>query len=169
MFSPIDLVVSGINNDTNLGYDINYSGTVGAALEAAAGGYLSLAFSIEKKEPFNWKYAGKLVTHIISLVPQWELPKGVVLNINIPHNITEKTLAFVPPQRTPASEDFTITQISPGVSEYLRVRDSPPEILDNDADVYYFKKGFVTVSPINPVGGRPELLQHLKLTPALIP
>lgn len=42
-----DLCVSGINYGTNLGIEITISGTVGAALEAAAFGIPSLAMSLE--------------------------------------------------------------------------------------------------------------------------
>ncbi len=37
---PVDLVVSGINPNANLGHDVTYSGTVTAAMEAALNGVL---------------------------------------------------------------------------------------------------------------------------------
>lgn len=49
MGSPPDLIVSGINNGQNLGYDIYHSGTVGAALVGAMFGIPSMAVSIA-----NW-------------------------------------------------------------------------------------------------------------------
>jgi len=49
--SPPDLVISGINPGSNTGVNINYSGTVGAAREAALNGISSMAVSIFKK----WK------------------------------------------------------------------------------------------------------------------
>ena len=39
----IDLVVSGINPNANLGHDVTYSGTVTAAMEATIGGVPGLA------------------------------------------------------------------------------------------------------------------------------
>lgn len=44
-FPDVAAVVSGINHGVNLGDDATYSGTVGAALEAAMHGYLGVAFS----------------------------------------------------------------------------------------------------------------------------
>ncbi len=45
--SPPDLVVTGINFGENVGYGITISGTIGAVLEAAAGGLRALAVSQE--------------------------------------------------------------------------------------------------------------------------
>ncbi|HBS05739.1 MAG TPA: 5'/3'-nucleotidase SurE [Leptospiraceae bacterium] len=45
MFPAFDLVVSGINHGYNLGDDVHYSGTVGAARHACIHGYRSVAIS----------------------------------------------------------------------------------------------------------------------------
>jgi 5'-nucleotidase len=44
---PIDLVVSGINPYANLGYDLTYSGTVTAAMEAVIAGVPAIAVSVD--------------------------------------------------------------------------------------------------------------------------
>ncbi len=46
-----DLVVSGINLGGNMGYDITYSGTVAAAIEAAIFGIPAIAVSIDTFSP----------------------------------------------------------------------------------------------------------------------
>ena len=46
--APFELVLSGINNGSNLGTDILYSGTVAAATEGATHGIPSIAISLEK-------------------------------------------------------------------------------------------------------------------------
>src|SRR5438874_2116609 len=43
---PPDVVVSGINYGPNLGWDLTYSGTVSAAMEAAINGLQSFAISV---------------------------------------------------------------------------------------------------------------------------
>ncbi len=42
----MDLIISGINAGQNMGEDVLYSGTVGAAMEAALLGYRAIAVSI---------------------------------------------------------------------------------------------------------------------------
>ncbi|HEU5411134.1 MAG TPA: 5'/3'-nucleotidase SurE, partial [Candidatus Acidoferrales bacterium] len=44
-----DLVVSGINRGSNLGENVYYSGTVGAAMEGAINGVASIAISLTTK------------------------------------------------------------------------------------------------------------------------
>ncbi len=41
-----DLVLSGINNGPNLGFDVTYSGTVGGAMEGTVNGIRSIALSV---------------------------------------------------------------------------------------------------------------------------
>ena len=50
-----DLVVSGMNLGANIGTDVMYSGTIGAALEAAMDGFPSLALSLTRHDA---KYVG---------------------------------------------------------------------------------------------------------------
>ncbi|MDR1608246.1 MAG: 5'/3'-nucleotidase SurE, partial [Deltaproteobacteria bacterium] len=73
---PVDLVISGINNDFNLGYDVNYSGTVAAALEAAGAGYLSIAASLERSSNYDWLGAGAILMDVVENLPQWSIPIG---------------------------------------------------------------------------------------------
>ena len=84
LFPPFDLVVSGINHGVNLGDDIHYSGTVGAARHAAIHGVRAVAVSCpirEREGDFNrvsrW-LAGWLQENYRYLLP------GVVYNINYP-------------------------------------------------------------------------------------
>jgi 5'-nucleotidase len=45
--NPPDLIISGINHGLNVGWDVNYSGTVGAATEAALLGHKAIAVSVD--------------------------------------------------------------------------------------------------------------------------
>ena len=49
-----DFVFSGINDGYNVGYDIAYSGTLGAAFEATMSGIPAIAFSCERILPRIW-------------------------------------------------------------------------------------------------------------------
>lgn len=46
----VDLVVSGINPNANIGHDVTYSGTVTAAMEAVISGVPGIAFSLDAPE-----------------------------------------------------------------------------------------------------------------------
>ena len=71
---PPDLILSGINKGTNLGEDITYSGTIGAAIEATISGVPAIAFSQEINENLknNWatseNYTLELIKKLYSSV-----------------------------------------------------------------------------------------------------
>ena len=80
-----DLVVSGINNGANLGYDVNYSGTIGAAREALAYGIPTLAVSYFTHNPdadftpaCNWTV--KIIDRLYK-----DMRNDVLYNLNVPY------------------------------------------------------------------------------------
>ena len=79
-----DLVVAGVNHGANMGADVSYSGTVGAALEAALRGLPALAFSIEAKEPDYLPEFAPVIRHVVEQVIARGLPRHSILNVNLP-------------------------------------------------------------------------------------
>lgn len=84
---PPDLVVSGINYGANIGDDVTYSGTVAAALEGAILGIPSIAFSLTVAlgDEANFKPVAYFVQKLIPKILKDSLPKGVLLNVNVPN------------------------------------------------------------------------------------
>jgi len=102
MESPPDLIVSGINNGQNLGYDIYHSGTVGAALVGTMFGIPSMAVSVASHDSYSsfdgehhnviWydtaaqmalKLARIAFERLLAGMPA--LPGGTLLNVNVPN------------------------------------------------------------------------------------
>lgn len=81
-----DLVVSGINRGANLGLNVFYSGTVGAALEGTLHGVASFAISIGSKQETPFGPAAAFGAELAKWVLQNGLPPGVSLNVNVPAN-----------------------------------------------------------------------------------
>ncbi len=79
-----DLVVSGINRGANLGDDIHYSGTVAGAMEGAFYGIASIAVSLAGRERYDFQYAAQVAKEIASKVLNSGLPRGTLLNVNVP-------------------------------------------------------------------------------------
>ena len=80
-----DIVVSGINPGGNLGENVYYSGTIGAAMEGAINRTPSLAVSIAfRGRKFDFSPAAHFARTLVPLVLKEGLPKGVLLNINVP-------------------------------------------------------------------------------------
>ncbi len=79
---PFDLVLSGINRGYNIGTDIQYSGTVGAALEGAHLGVNSLSISTS---PQYYEEAIAHLDEIMTYVTKNKLfAVNNIYNINIP-------------------------------------------------------------------------------------
>ncbi|MBL4615371.1 MAG: 5'/3'-nucleotidase SurE [Magnetovibrio sp.] len=84
--SPPDLVVSGINRGGNLGEDVTYSGTVAAAMEGTLLNLPSVAFSLVTPDEAkaHWETAEAYVEKVLTRISGLTLPRGVLLNVNIP-------------------------------------------------------------------------------------
>lgn len=81
------LVISGVNRGVNLGDDINYSGTVSAAFEAALQGVPAIAVSTSAAQAdLNFAAAARIAARISERVLSHGLPPDVVLNVNYPHD-----------------------------------------------------------------------------------
>ncbi len=79
-----DLVVSGINPGANVGVNLNYSGTVAAAREAALLGTNAISVSINSRQPANLEDAVDFIKRLSELVMEKGLPTQTFLNVNIP-------------------------------------------------------------------------------------
>ncbi len=88
-----DLVLSGVNRGHNVAEDTVYSGTVGAAMEAAMQGYKSIAMSQYYKNPHGdpfdafgaaKAYGVKVAKDLLEKAPWHDKPYGVFYNVNFP-------------------------------------------------------------------------------------
>jgi 5'-nucleotidase len=80
-----DLVISGVNRGGNLGENVFYSGTVGAAMEAAINNVPAIAISVSHKgRGFRFEQAAKFARDLSRLVLAEGMPQGVLLNVNVP-------------------------------------------------------------------------------------
>ncbi len=87
-----DILVSGINYGPNLGDDVNYSGTVAAAIEGHRLGIPSLAVSLGREEGRDLDFAAELTSRLVAHLVnppaggrrRGPAKNGFILNINIP-------------------------------------------------------------------------------------
>lgn len=92
MESPPDLIVSGVNDGQNLGYDIYHSGTVGAALVGTMSGIPSMAISIannrftgEQQGTIWYDTAAQIALKLAGTIVKRKLPGETLLNVNVPN------------------------------------------------------------------------------------
>src|SRR5579862_6787012 len=80
-----DIVFSGINDGPNLGWDVTYSGTVSAAIEAAILGVPAIAVSLAAESgPFDFGPAADFARRLAEQTSEHGLPEYTLLNVNVP-------------------------------------------------------------------------------------
>lgn len=77
-----DIIFSGINAGYNMGFDILYSGTIGAAMEGLVQGIPAIAFSCAANGVYD--VADKYMFSITKQLLEKRLPKNEIWNINFP-------------------------------------------------------------------------------------
>jgi 5'-nucleotidase len=80
-----DIVFSGINNSSNLGDDVIYSGTVAAAMEGRCLGLPAVAVSLACAEkPRHFESAARAAVELLARLLSDPLPADTILNVNVP-------------------------------------------------------------------------------------
>jgi 5'-nucleotidase len=86
MQSDPDMVISGINNTSNMGDDVIYSGTVAAAMEGRCLGLPAIAMSLATHDhkPQHFESAVQAAVQITERLLNEPLPADTILNVNVP-------------------------------------------------------------------------------------
>jgi 5'-nucleotidase len=158
-----DLVVSGINAGGNMGADVTYSGTVGAAFEAALRGHPAIAFSVEALEPGWLDEAEPILRAMVGHVVDRGLPRHTILNVNLPDRPLATITGIHPARLGGASAYDFVTLADPdgGSGDHYLPCEHPAsgEWVDTDFDVV--AAGAVAVTPLRYDLLDPELLADL--------
>lgn len=145
-----DLVVSGINDGSNDGCSVFYSGTVGAAREGALLGIPSIAVSLDTGKTAGFISSAVWGAKAARWVIKNGLPKGTFLNVNIPDLSRSKIkgMVFTSQCRVPIHGHFLKRQ-GPFSRTYYWLTGRPPaKENDADTDSYLLQRSFVVVAPI---------------------
>ena len=146
----IDLLVSGINHGSNTAINIIYSGTVSAATEGTILGIPSIAFSLTSYTNKDFGPGAKFAGKLAKLVLKKGLPKGTLLNVNIPPLPESKIKgAVVTKQGKSFWDDRYEKRFDPNKREYYWLTGKMAKL---DKTIEYDQKavdsGYISVSPI---------------------
>jgi len=156
-----DLVVSGINYGANLGTGITISGTVGAAMEAAALGYRAMAVSLETATEHHLTYSREVdfagaafFTKLFArILLEREMPDDVNLfKVDVPEDATPETpwqLTRLARQRyyDPVAPQ-RVSWETPATMGYKEAASQEGEASDSDVVVMRDKR-HVSVTPLS--------------------
>ncbi len=82
--APPALCVSGLNDGPNVGVNVFYSGTVGAAIESAVNGVPAVSVSKQFGDSLAPREAARLVAPLLEKALARGLPPWHILNVNLP-------------------------------------------------------------------------------------
>ncbi len=146
----IDLVLSGINNGSNLGTDVVYSGTVSAALEGLILNKPSIAISYDEINVKSevYRQASKYVINLINNIKDnLDLLKDCILNVNIPHSDIKGSKITKLGKR---NYDNVMEEKTNSLGEkYYCISGKLMDLeQEKDSDVLCVKEGYISITPV---------------------
>ncbi len=143
-----DLVISGINNGANLGTDVLYSGTVGAALEAYNHNISSIAVSVPKDRDITMSEVALVMTKHIKYFYQPD--KLFMYNINFPKALKNGKVKFVPTKQgyRRYENEFDVVKSEDNSIFYRMQGRAKDNGNDEFTDIAITNKGFISVTPL---------------------
>ena len=146
-----DVVASGINPGANTGHLVLHSGTVGAALTAAALGVPALAVSIAWGESFRWPTAATIAAAAIPWVAAGTgAPR--ILNLNVPNVELGDVLGVREAPLATFAEAWSAERRAGEVVLHYEGHAGEP---DAHTDLTLVKEGYATVTPLNGITRAP--------------
>ncbi len=151
----VDLVVSGINPNANVGHDVTYSGTVTAAMEAAIWGTPGVAVSLDAPEfhqgPLDYTTAARVAREVAEKLLLNGLPKETLLNVNVPYLSYDDLKGFrVTRQGLRVYRDKLERRVDPrGRAYYWIGGEAPTGIPEEGTDFGALAEGYVSITPLH--------------------
>lgn len=159
---PPEVVVSGTNAGYNTGTVVMHSGTLSAALTAAAHGLPGIALSSSRRPAHGFATAAEFCARSLSQVVE-SIPARSALNINVP-DLPLTELVGVRPTRFGARSLVTIGVARDGDALRLHRLRSDHEA-EPDSDMEALRHGYVSVTEVH--GGVRDLAQTSRVTQSL--
>ncbi|MBA5629519.1 5'/3'-nucleotidase SurE [Moheibacter lacus] len=146
-----DLCVSGINHGSNSSINVIYSGTMSAAVEAGIEGIPAIGFSLcDFSYSADFLAAKKFIQKIVRESIKNQMPKGMVLNVNIPKLPEEKLKGIKVCRQAKAVwvEDYVERKDPRGRTYYWMTGEFKNLDKGKDTDESALEEGYLSVVPI---------------------
>jgi 5'-nucleotidase len=156
-----DIVISGINHGANLGENVYYSGTVGAAREGALHHLPSVAISLcSKRTEVKFENSARVARATAEMILKEGLPDQVLLNVNVPEPWNGEV------RLTRQSKKITRNQLTErkdprGRSYFWLYEQKIDKDVEPDTDYEAIFAGAVSITPLHLDPTHTESLNHL--------
>jgi 5'-nucleotidase len=145
----VDLVVSGINQGSNLGEDVLISGTVGAALAAYLRGYPAVAVSAGGWDPPFLAEISRFTRALVQSIHSASLSRNLFLNVNFPDIPFSQIKGVKMTRLASQSHVNTVEEGHDGKrAYYMLVRRSTNIKDDKNTDVWAVSHGQISITSL---------------------
>jgi 5'-nucleotidase len=148
----IDLVISGINQGSNMGEDVLISGTVGAALSAYLRGFPAMAVSCfhDRWGTDYLKNVAMFVNLLVKRLGAAPIPKNLFLNVNMPDLPMDEVKGVKITSLAHRSHVNTVEEGHDGKKAYyLLTRESVNHQADKRTDIGAASQGNISITPLH--------------------
>lgn len=147
---PVDLVVSGINAGSNVGWDIMVSGTVGAAIQGYVRGFPTIAISVGAVTNPQFDAASRLLGMVAQRLRDDVPASSLFLNVNIPSLPAERISGVKITQLGNRSYGESVRVEGAGdAKQYWISRNRPISGTAVDGtDIWALKNNYVSITPM---------------------
>ena len=145
----IDLLISGINQGANTAINIIYSGTVSAATEGTILGIPSIAVSLTSYTYPDFSVAAKYSAKLAKIVLKNGLPKGTLLNVNVPAIKKVKGALLTKQGKSSWNDTYEIRQDPANRQYYWLTGRMQKTDKSREYDVKAVDDGYISVTPIH--------------------
>ena len=148
-----DVVLSGINEGSNLGLDMLTSGTVGAAFQGYFRGIHSIAMSVASLTNVQYDAAASAAAALVkSIAAQDDLPP-LFLNVNLPNTTASGIKGAAITRLGPRLYLENVERGSNGRRTYYWIKHNrlTHRPVADDTDIYAVRNNQVAITPLNAV------------------
>mgnify|MGYP003950829011 CR=1 FL=1 len=152
---PPEVVISGINKGANLGDDVFYSGTVGAAREAALNQIPAIAVSLDTQNwssstSLHFESAANIALKVLDSIKAKPLSPGAFVNLNVPNRpLSEIPTVEVCRLGRRHYEPVVEERIDPRAHAYYWIGGEPlSERMGEQTDGWWLHKGHAAITPL---------------------
>ena len=150
LVGAVDLVVSGINSGSNLGWDVLVSGTVGAAIQGYVRGYPTIAISVGSVTNPQFGVASQLLGLMAQRISEHTPASPLFLNVNIPSMPADRIGGMKVTQLGGRSYGESVREEGFGADKRYRIARNRPISgpLVEDTDIWASKNNYISITPL---------------------
>jgi 5'-nucleotidase len=149
--APPDLVLSGINHGLNIGVDLIYSGTVGAAISAAANGVPAVAFSADHVsghpvEPHTWDDVRKHLPAVLGRICWFGFAPNGAYGVNFPSRVMHSEPQLCRQGQSVDTMHYVAVEAAQG--RYILHHQDGDRSLESGTDTAAIQAGRIGITPL---------------------